>query len=114
LNSHTSETCGSVFWVNINEKLMHLYPDEEKYAAEIEKTIYNVIMAAQDSNGYIRYHNKLHDRKEEAKCINTCCEVSSTGLIGKLPEYLYSVVSVPVRNATTCRFKTLPYKNMIN
>ena len=37
------ETCGSVFWTNINTRLLHLYPDEEKYAAEIEKSIYNVL-----------------------------------------------------------------------
>jgi uncharacterized protein len=91
LNSHTGETCGSVFWTNINSRLMHLYPNEEKYASEIEKSIYNVIMAAQDTNGYIRYHNNLHGRKDKPVCSGVCCEVSSVSMISKLPEYIYSI-----------------------
>jgi hypothetical protein len=90
---HTGELCGSVFWVNINSKLMQLYPDRERYAAEIEEALYNVVMAAQDSRGYIRYHARLHGTKQEPGCQNTCCEVSSTGLIGRLPEYIYSLAS---------------------
>jgi len=93
LTSHTGELCGSVFWTNINTRLLHLYPDEEKYAAEIEKSIYNVLMAAQDTNGYIRYHQKLHGTKDKTGCSNTCCEVSSVGMMSKLPEYIYSIAS---------------------
>jgi hypothetical protein len=91
LNSHTGELCGSIFWININSRLLHLYPAEEKYAAEIEKSIYNVIMAAQDTNGYIRYHNNLHGKKDESGCANSCCEVSSVGIMSKFPEYIYSI-----------------------
>jgi hypothetical protein len=93
INSHTGETCGSVFWININTRLLHLYPEEEKYAAEIEKSIYNVMLAAQDTNGYIRYHTKLHAVKDTAKCYNSCCEATSTNLISKLPQYIYSVAN---------------------
>ena len=67
LNSHTGETCGTVFWMNINSKLHQLYPDEEKYVAEIEKSIYNVIMAIQDTTGYIRYHNNLNGQKGQSR-----------------------------------------------
>jgi len=70
---------------------LKLYPAEEKYAAEIEKVIYNVIMASQDKKGYIRYHNLLDGVKGRATCSNTCCECSSVGLIAKLPEYIYSI-----------------------
>lgn len=91
VNSHTGELCGSVFWTNVNSKLLQLYPNEEKYAAEIEKSIYNVLLAAQDTNGFIRYHQHLHGTKENTACANTCCEVSSTGMISKLPEYIYSI-----------------------
>jgi uncharacterized protein len=91
LNSHTGETCGSVFWTNINSRLLHLYPTEEKYASEIEKSIYNIIMAAQDTNGYIRYHNNLHGRKDKPVCSGVCCEVSSVSMISRLPEYIYSI-----------------------
>ncbi len=84
------ETCGSVFWVNITSRLMQLYPTEEKYAAEIEKQIYNVFLSCQDSKGFIRYHNKLHGSKEATVCNGTCCECSVAGLFAKLPEYIYS------------------------
>jgi len=88
---HTGETCGSVFWINLNSKLLQLYPKEEKYAAEIEEGIYNTLLACQDERGYIRYHNVLVGRKNEAECVNSCCENSSTGMYAKLPQYIYSV-----------------------
>ena len=85
------ETCGSVFWININAKLMHLYPDREEYAAEIEEAIVNVILANQDSRGYIRYHTALQGVKHDAACRNCCCEVAAAGLIPRLPGYIYSI-----------------------
>ena len=47
-------------------------------------------MAAQDSRGYKRYHNRLQGNKDVPRCLNTCCEVSSTGLIARLSELIYS------------------------
>ncbi|MCL5096149.1 MAG: glycoside hydrolase family 127 protein [Candidatus Omnitrophica bacterium] len=86
----TGETCGSVFWANINSRLMQLYPTREKYANEIEKEIYNVVLACQDAKGYIRYHNRLHGTKDTPQCQGTCCECSVVGMLAKLPEYIYS------------------------
>ncbi len=88
---HVGETCGGVFWINLNSRLLQLYPTEEKYAGEIEKVIYNVILACQDHRGYIRYTNFLQGTKDKADCSGTCCECSSVGLIAKLPEYIYSL-----------------------
>jgi uncharacterized protein len=88
---HNGETCGSVFWITINSKLLHLYPEREAYASEIEESLLNVIAAAQTATGTIRYHNRLHGTKEEGRRGNTCCEVSAAGLIGRLPEFIYSV-----------------------
>ncbi len=87
------ETCGSVFWTNISAKLLHLYPNEEKYATEIEKSIYNVLMAAQDSNGNIGGYNHLHGKKDvNSHYYGYCCETSSAGMVSsKLPEYIYSI-----------------------
>jgi hypothetical protein len=86
----TGETCGSVFWANINSRLMQLYPTEEKYAAEIEEAVYNVVLACQHTNGYIRYHNRLHGTKDGPQCHGTCCECAVVGMLSKLPEYIYS------------------------
>jgi DUF1680 family protein len=90
LRKHTGETCGSVFWADINHRLLRHFPEDEKYATEIEKTIYNVILAAQDSSGKIRYHNHLHGKKDTPRHENTCCEVNGSPFIARLPEFIYS------------------------
>ena len=87
------ETCGSVFWININSKLHQLFPDDERYTSEIEESLYNVVLANQDSKGYIRYHSSLHEKKEKAACDNSCCEVSATDLIARIPELVYSIAN---------------------
>ena len=72
---HTGETCGSVFWIKLNQRFHRLFPDEEKYVAEIEKSVYNVILANQTEKGYIRYHAKMQGKKENPRSAsNTCCE----------------------------------------
>jgi DUF1680 family protein len=91
LGSHTGETCGSIFWADFNHRFLQLYPREAKYADEIENVAYNVILAAQDAKGSIRYHNNLQGNKEGAGCINTCCEVMGVPFIARLPQYVYSV-----------------------
>jgi hypothetical protein len=90
---HTGETCGSVFWAEINHRLLQLFPNEVRYADEIEQAIYNVILANQDARGHIRYHARLQGEKEEARSINTCCEVMGTPFIARLPQYLYSIAA---------------------
>ncbi|MGA3166117.1 MAG: beta-L-arabinofuranosidase domain-containing protein [Terriglobia bacterium] len=93
LNSNTGELCGNVFWVLFNQRLHLLYPDEEKYVNEIEKSIYNVALANQVGTRGIMYHAKLVGPKEDGEgiCVNTCCEGSGTRLLGSLPEYIYSI-----------------------
>jgi DUF1680 family protein len=89
---HTGETCGSVFWIKFNQRFHRLFPDREKYVAEIEKSIYNVILANQMDNGFIRYHARMQGRKDNPrKAENTCCEGQGTRLLGSLPEYIYSI-----------------------
>ncbi|MDR1949028.1 MAG: glycoside hydrolase family 127 protein [Spirochaetaceae bacterium] len=86
---HNGETCGSVFWIWINHRLMQLYPGEEKYAGEIEEAVVNIMLACRTEKGHTRYHNRLQGTKEKGLNQNTCCEVSSTNLISSLPEYIY-------------------------
>lgn len=90
----TGETCGSVFWVRFNQRFQLLEPEVEKYANEIEKSIYNVGLANQvDSHGII-YHARLVGMKGDLRvplCTNSCCEGQGTRLLGSLPEYIYSV-----------------------
>jgi DUF1680 family protein len=89
----TGETCGTVFWVKLNQRLHQLYPDQEKYTAEIEKSLYNVALANQTDNGTIRYHSMMQGKKENCPRANTCCEGQGTRLNGSLPEYIYSIAA---------------------
>ena len=93
LGKHTGETCGSVFWADFNHRLLQLYPGEERYAAEIETVVYNVILAVQDGAGSIRYHSNLDGAKEASQCANTCCEVMGVPFIARLPQYVYSLAA---------------------
>jgi len=88
----TGELCGSVFWIKFNQRFHRLFPDEEKYVAEIEKSLYNVVFANQAEDG-IRYHALLDGHKEKPNACNTCCEVHGTRVYGALPEYIYSLAA---------------------
>lgn len=91
----TGETCGSVFWVRLNQRFALLEPGRERYVAEIEKSIYNVGLANQvDGRNGILYHTRLVGRKGDintASCTNSCCEGQGTRLYGSLPEYVFAL-----------------------
>jgi DUF1680 family protein len=89
--NHTGETCGSVFWMDINHRLLQFFPDEVKYADAMEQTMINVMQAVQDEIGNIRYHTTLVDNKAGPTFQNTCCEVFGSPFFGRIPEFLYSV-----------------------
>ncbi len=97
LRHETGELCGNSFWMKLNQRFHLLYPEEEKYVNEIEKSIYNVAIANQYGPEGIRYFAKLVDRKygdhvpNTHHCMNTCCEGQGTRVFGSLPEYIYSV-----------------------
>jgi DUF1680 family protein len=91
LHRHTGELCGSVFWARYSQRFHLLEPDQEKYAAEIEKVIYNVALANQIGGSAIRYHANLVGHKDLGDHKNTCCEGQGTRFLGSLPEYPYSV-----------------------
>jgi DUF1680 family protein len=82
------ENCGSAFWALINQRLHILHPDDERYAAEIEKSIYNVLIANLAGAAGIRYHTLLAGQKEAPTRHNSCCEGQGTRLIGALPEFI--------------------------
>jgi DUF1680 family protein len=90
LHKQTGELCCSVFWIRYNQRFHLLFPQEEKYVDEIEKSIYNIGLANQDGDKGIRYHADLLGVKENGSASNTCCEGQGTRLYGSLPEYIYS------------------------
>lgn len=85
------ELCGSSFWVFLSQRFQLLDPDNERYATEIEKSIYNVAIANQDAGVGLRYHTILQGKKEKSTHENTCCEGQGTRLLGSLPEHIYSI-----------------------
>lgn len=93
----TGELCGSAFFVQLNTKLHALQPDNESFAAEIEKTILNVAMAAIDGehNGHqpvgIRYFANMHKHKQLPTRVASCCENHGTHLLGALPQHIFSL-----------------------
>lgn len=109
---HTGETCGSAFWIKFNQRLHRLFPEEEKYVAEIEKSIYNVILAVQTEEGNIGYHSRMEGHKDHPdNGFNSCCEGQGTRLLGSLPEYIYSIASdgglyVNMYEPSTIRWKS--------
>lgn len=90
LRQKLGELCGNSFWTFLSQRFHLLYPDQERYVAEIEKSIYNVALANQDGDKGLRYHTILEGKKEQSTHINTCCEGQGTRLIGSLPEHIYS------------------------
>jgi DUF1680 family protein len=91
LSQKLGELCGSAFWVFLSQRFQLLNPDDERYAAEIEKSIYNVGMANQDKGTGLRYHTIMEGKKEKSTHENTCCEGQGTRLLGSLPEHIYSI-----------------------
>jgi hypothetical protein len=94
---HTGELCGSVFWIKFNQRFHRLRPDDERYVAEIERSIANVLLAGQAPEAGFRYHTHLEGHKDRATCHNTCCEGQGTRGIGSLPEYIWSLHDDGVR-----------------
>ncbi len=85
-----NELCCSSFWIFLNQRLHRLFPEEERYVAEMEKSIYNVAIANQQGETGIRYHAWIDGHKQAGGLVHCCCGVG-TRLFGMLPEFLYSV-----------------------
>jgi DUF1680 family protein len=112
LHRNTGELCGSVFWAFLNQRFHLLNPEEEKYVGEIEKSIYNNLIANQVGDKGIRYHAVLVDHKDlnnrQPFSMSTCCEGQGTRMMGALPEFIYSVaedgIYVDLFAASTVKF----------
>jgi uncharacterized protein len=91
IEQELGELCGSSFWVFLSQRFQLLNPDDERFASEIEKSIYNVGIANQDGETGLRYHTMLDGKKEKSTHHNTCCEGQGTRLLGSLPEHIYSI-----------------------
>lgn len=104
----TGELCGSVFWALFNQRLHYLFPERERYVAEIEKSIYNAVLSNQEGSQGIAYHARLVGGKEKGTRSNSCCEGQGTRMLGALPEFIYSLapdgISVELYEPSTIRW----------
>jgi uncharacterized protein len=91
LTQRQGELCGSSFWTFLSQRFQMLYPSEERYATEIEKSIYNVALANLDGESGFRGYTILVGKKSPSGRVNGCCEGQGTRLIGSLPEHIYSI-----------------------
>ncbi len=96
----TGELCGSVFWALLNQRFHLLWPDNETFVAEIERSILNVGLAALGDVGSggegpggtgIRYFANQHRVKQYPSMHASCCEGQGTRLFGSLPLFLFAV-----------------------
>jgi DUF1680 family protein len=93
LTQKLGELCGNSFWTFLSQRFQLINPEEERYAAEIESSIYNVAIANQQGTTGLRYHTMFVGKKEQGTRANTCCEGQGTRLIGSFPEHIYSVAA---------------------
>jgi len=109
ITKELGELCGSSFWAFLSQRFQLMNPEEERYAAEIEKSIYNVAMANQQGAHGLRYHTILVGKKEKGTRKNTCCEGQGTRFIGSIPEHIYSIAQdglyVNLYEPSTIRWK---------
>ena len=100
-NPPTGELCGNVFWSLLNQRFHRLWPTNESFVAEIERSILNVGLAAlgdvgsggEGPNGTgIRYFANQHKHKQLPAMHASCCEGQGTRLFGSLPSFLFALV----------------------
>ena len=82
------EGCATVTWLQMSWQLLRLTGDV-KYAGEIERTIYNQLLGAQDpKNGNICYFTPMNGKKAPTPGIN-CCVSSEPRGISMLPQTIW-------------------------
>jgi DUF1680 family protein len=88
----TGETCGQVFWAWINQRLMQLYPREERYIAQVEETLYNTLVPGKTEGkpgnaGYL----SLQGKRGGVDNYNGCCQVSACMAAAAAPQWIYMI-----------------------
>jgi DUF1680 family protein len=74
------EGCATVTWLQLTWQLLRITGDA-KYAQQLERTVYNQLLGAQDpSNGNICYFTPLDGRKRATPGINCCVSSEPRGI----------------------------------
>jgi DUF1680 family protein len=88
---HMGEGCVTTTWLQFSQALFYLTGDP-KYIDEIEKTIYNHLLAAENpETGCVSYYTALQGKKPYRCTINAhCCLASIPRAIVAIPELTYT------------------------
>lgn len=90
--SHMGEGCVTTTWLQLNYQLFKL-TGEFKFFDQIEKTIYNHLLGAENpQNGCVSYYTPLQDKKPYS-CGLTCCLSSIPRGISWIPLMYYTKIS---------------------
>jgi len=94
-NHPTGELCGGVFWLRLNQRLHHLYPNNETFVLEMETQLVNEAPTHQDGSIGIRHFSVLNGVKENASAFGNCCEGQGARLYASTPEYIFTLTAPP-------------------
>jgi DUF1680 family protein len=106
--SNVGETCATVSWLQLNHRLL-LLTGEARFGAEIERTVFNHLLAAQDPRtGGFCYYTGLAGEKEFSTAL-LCCVSSGPRAIASLPDLVWArdgdTVILNVIGAGSARFE---------
>jgi DUF1680 family protein len=89
-SSNVGETCATVTWLQLNWRLWRL-TGEARFGQEIERTVYNHLLAAQDAkSGNFSYYTAWVGKKEFTDAM-LCCVSSGPRGISLLPQLTWAV-----------------------
>jgi DUF1680 family protein len=90
-DNHMGEGCVTTTWIQFSQALYNL-TGESKYINEIEKSIYNHLLAAENpQTGCVSYYTALQGKKHYRCTISgNCCLASVPRGIAAIPELVYT------------------------
>jgi DUF1680 family protein len=89
-SSNVGETCATVTWLQLNWRLLRL-TGQARFGQEIERTVYNHLLAAQDGkNGNISYYTSWVGQKEFTDAV-LCCVSSGPRGISLIPQLVWGL-----------------------
>jgi DUF1680 family protein len=89
-SSNVGETCATVTWLQLNWRLWRL-TGQARFGQEIERTVYNHLLAAQDGkNGNISYYTSWVGQKEFTDAV-LCCVSSGPRGISLIPQLVWGL-----------------------
>jgi DUF1680 family protein len=94
-SDNMGEGCVTTTWVQLNRQLLAI-SGEQKYFDQIEKSIYNHLLGAENpESGCVSYYTPLMDKKTYT-CNITCCQSSVPRGIAMVPYFTFgNVMDVP-------------------